>query len=75
MHTLTEVHRPLPALLTIPEAAEMLRISRSTTYQLISAGDIEVVHIGRSARVPVNAIDDYVQRLRNASRGGVAAAP
>ena len=39
----------LPILLTIPEAAVRLRIGRSTVYELISSGSLEVVHIGRSA--------------------------
>ena len=53
-----------PALLTISEAAARLRIGRSTAYELIACGDLEVVHIGRSARVPVEAVDDLVQILR-----------
>ena len=53
-----------PALLTISEAAARLRIGRSTAYELIACGDLEVVHIGRSARVPVDAVDELVQILR-----------
>ena len=56
-----------PALLTIAETACELRISRSTAYELIAAGELEVVHIGRSARVPAEAIDDFVRRLREQS--------
>jgi excisionase family DNA binding protein len=51
-------------LLTVVQAAEMLAIGRTTVYQLISAGDLEVVHIGRAARVPVEAVEDLVTRLR-----------
>jgi excisionase family DNA binding protein len=47
-----------PALLTITEAAARLRIGRSTVYELIASGDLDVVHIGRSARVPVDALDE-----------------
>jgi len=56
-------------LLTIPDAARALSIGRSTFYELIADGTIEVVHIGRSARVPVAALADYVDRLRTADRG------
>ena len=51
-------------LLTIREAARALEIGRSTAYELIAAGELEVVHIGRSSRVPIDALSDYVRRLR-----------
>ena len=63
---------PPPALLTITEAAARLRIGRSTAYELIASGHLEVVHIGRSARVPVDAVDEFVRHLR--SRASVARA-
>ena len=53
-----------PVLITIPEAARRLSIGRSTAYELIAAGRLEVVHVGRSARVPVEALDSLVQDLR-----------
>ena len=51
-------------LLTVPEAARVLGIGRSTVYELIARGDLEVVHIGRSCRVPVSAIEAYIERLQ-----------
>ena len=63
---------PLAALLTINEAAARLRVGRSTAYELIASGQLEVVHIGRSARVPVEAIDEFVQNLR--ARSNIARA-
>ena len=51
-------------LITIPEAARRLSIGRSTAYELIAAGRLEVVHVGRSARVPVDALDNLVEDLR-----------
>lgn len=50
-------------LLSVEEAAQRLTISRTRTYALIKAGEIESLRIGRLRRVPANAIDDYVQRL------------
>lgn len=55
---------PEPILLTIPEAARRLNIGRTLAYELIGAGTLEVVHIGRSVRVPVDALHDFVQRRR-----------
>ncbi len=50
-------------LLTVPEAAEALGISRSKLYQLISAGTVRSVRIDGSRRVPVEALAAYVNQL------------
>ena len=55
-------------LLTVPEAARALGLGRSTVYELIGAGRLEVVHIGRAARVPVDALDSFVATLRHTDR-------
>ena len=39
-------------LLRISEAAEALGIGKSTLYELIQAGEIPVVRVGRATRVP-----------------------
>jgi excisionase family DNA binding protein len=49
-------------LLTIVEAARVLSIGRTTMYQLVGSGEIEVVHIGRAVRVPVVALQAFVTR-------------
>ena len=53
-----------PLLLTIPEAARMLAIGRTLAYELIAAGELEVVHINRAARVPLDAVHAFVERRR-----------
>jgi len=53
-----------PLLLTIPEAAAVLAVGRTTLYELISDGQIGVVHIGRSCRVPADAIREFVDAKR-----------
>ncbi len=55
----------LPRLVTVPDAARLLGIGRTTAYELIAAGQLEVVHIGRSTRVPTTAVDSFVNRLRS----------
>jgi excisionase family DNA binding protein len=50
-------------LLTVPEAAESLAISRSKLYELIAAGLIRSVRIDGSRRVPVEALRTYVAQL------------
>ena len=54
----------LPRLLTVPDAARLLGIGRTTAYELISDGKLEIVKIGRSTRVPLDAVDNFVDGLR-----------
>lgn len=54
-----------PRLVAILDAAGLLGVGRSTLYQLIATGAIEVVHIGRSARVPISSLDAFVAQLRS----------
>ena len=50
-------------LLTVPETAEATGLSRSKTYELIASGAIKSVMIGRSRRVPVSALEDFLNDL------------
>ena len=54
-------------LLTIDEAAQRLGIGRSHAYVYVLRGELESVKLGRSRRVPVEAIDAFVERLRSES--------
>ncbi len=42
------------------EAAELLGVGRSTIYELMRAGELPVVHIGRAARIPVQELRHWV---------------
>lgn len=53
-------HRSL--LLRIPEVAAELRLARSSVYELIQAGELPVVRIGRAVRVPRVGLEDWVER-------------
>lgn len=55
-----------PRLLKVEQAAARANLGRTKIYELIHGGELESVKIGRSRRIPVEAIDDYVQRLRAA---------
>jgi excisionase family DNA binding protein len=50
-------------LLTPIEAAAALSISRSKLYELMSGGRIGSVRIDGCRRVPVRALQDYVEGL------------
>lgn len=54
---------PGKALYRIPEAREILSLSRSKIYQLIAEGRLKTVSEGRTRLVPAIAIDEYVALL------------
>lgn len=55
-------------LLTPEEAAVVLGVGRTKLYELMGDGLIESVRIGGSRRVPVAAIDRFVEWLRGGDR-------
>ena len=64
MLNLPEPQTPEPLLLTVVEAGRLLSVGRTTVYELIQRGELQTVHIGRSVRIPVAAVTDFVERLR-----------
>jgi excisionase family DNA binding protein len=52
-----------PALLTVAEACDSLRVSKWTLYQLIRSRQLETVRIRRRRLIPLTAIHDLVKRL------------
>ena len=61
-------------LFTVEEAARALGIGRTRMFELIQTGDVETVLIGRLRRIPVDALDAFVGRLRE-SQATTASAP
>ena len=50
-------------LLRPGEAAEVLGIGRSRAYALIAAGVIPSIRIGKSVRVPSDALREWVEKM------------
>lgn len=48
--------------LTVVAAATWLGISRAKLYELLAAGEVRSFTIGRSRRVPVDELTDFVRR-------------
>ncbi len=56
--------RPLAevSFLTVAEVASVMRVSKMTVYRLVHAGTLPAVQVGRSYRVPEQAVHDYLQQ-------------
>jgi len=50
----------MKALLSVPEAAEVLGIRPKGLWGMIARREIETVKVGRLRRVPVAAIEQYI---------------
>ncbi len=59
-----------PELLTVREAASLLRLSRSHTYDLIREGVLPVVYLGRAVRVPRRPLIAWIERQAQAQALG-----
>jgi excisionase family DNA binding protein len=51
-----------PLLLNIPEVAASLRLSRAKVYRLIYYEGLPVLHFGRSVRVSVVRLQEWIER-------------
>ena len=47
--------------LTVEEVAAVMRVSKMTVYRLLHAGELPGVRVGRSFRVPQDALDAYLR--------------
>ena len=52
-----------PILVSVADAAQMLSIGRTAAWELVRKRKIRSVKIGRTRRVPIVAIQEYIQRL------------
>ena len=53
----------VPMLYTPQEVAEIMSISRSQVYNLMNSNQLESVHIGRSRRITMDQIHEFVGQL------------
>ncbi len=47
--------------LTVAEVAKVMRVSKMTVYRIVHAGEITAIRVGRSFRVPEQAVHDYLR--------------
>ncbi len=57
--------RGLRLAYTVQEAAIMLSLSRSLVYELINAGKIETIKIGRARRITAKQLEVYLQKCES----------
>ena len=53
---LADVH-----FLTVAEVAAVMRVSKMTVYRMVHAAELPAVRVGRSFRVPEQAVHDYLR--------------
>ncbi|WP_328760660.1 helix-turn-helix domain-containing protein [Streptomyces sp. NBC_00271] len=58
-----EAARPLSEVvfLTVAEVAAVMRVSRMTVYRLVHSGHLPAIRVGRSFRVPEQAVHEYLR--------------
>jgi excisionase family DNA binding protein len=47
--------------LTVAEVAALMRVSKMTVYRLVHSGELTAVRVGRSFRVPEQAVHEYLR--------------
>jgi excisionase family DNA binding protein len=49
------------AFLTVAEVAALMRVSKMTVYRLVHSGELPAARVGRSFRVPEEAVRRYLR--------------
>ncbi|GHI88320.1 helix-turn-helix domain-containing protein [Streptomyces xanthophaeus] len=52
-----------PVLCTVKDAVVLLRLGRSTVYELMASGELPFVKLGRCRRIKRSDIDAFVDQL------------
>lgn len=50
-----------PDVLTVPEAARLLRIGKNQTYELVKEGRLGAIKLGKKLIIPKPALIDFCQ--------------
>lgn len=72
--TASPLSGPSQLLYSVEEAAGMIGIGRTFMFRLLATGEIDSLKIGRRRKIPRDAIDGYIERLR-AQQGVTAKEP
>lgn len=58
-----------PVLMTPRELAELLKLGRNKTYELLASGELPIIRFGRAIRVPRSAVLNWIDRAASAAKG------
>lgn len=47
-------------VLSITEAAQLLRVSKSTMYRLVAGGQVPALRVGHAIRISATELEDYL---------------
>ena len=50
-----------PPVLSVKQVAEILAVSQNTAYALVRSGQIHSIRVGRSYRIPLDAVIKYLK--------------
>ena len=60
-NAMSERPQEAPRFLTVAEVADVMRVSKMTVYRMVHNGDLPAVRVGRSFRVPEDAVHTYLE--------------
>lgn len=55
-------YEQIPVVMSVPELAKLLGIGRNAAYDMVSAGLIRSVRIGKTIRIPRTALIEFLER-------------
>lgn len=55
-------YEQIPLVMSVPELAKLLGIGRNAAYDMVSAGLIRSVRIGKTIRIPRTALIEFLER-------------
>lgn len=63
-----------PAVFTVREVAEILRIGKISAYQAVARGEVPCIRIGRRILIPRHALESILQQIPEVTAAEVSSA-
>jgi hypothetical protein len=60
----------LPALMSVPKAANILGLSRASAYRFAAASDLQTHHLGGRVFVVTHKLQDFIDGVDPSGTGG-----